>query len=476
MRPALVLAGWLAASGFEATAQTFFLTVRTSPTNAIQVNSTVTYTIGLTNLSPFDANSVYVTNALPASFQITGQTTSQGSVSTNGSSLVFFIGLLPIGFNAVMTVTARPTTAGTFTNRVSAFSPQFTNVNNVISVNAVTQATNPVVVADLGVLLSGPAQPVFAGDWTTYGTGVTNRGPNTATNIFVTNTLPAGAKFLSASPAATTISSNRFYFSVASLTNHAFKTFTVQVQLPTNSGAALFSAAVGSTGVQDPSAANNTAGTNVAVSGYFSAPSSLLVVTNSAQSTNRQNGLIEQKILVSNVGTAAVDSVRVILTGLTNVPLAGFTNYLFNAWGTNNGNPFVVHAATLNTNESVELRLQFSVRTRSAFPFNNSQLQAFGVSRPDLTPPPGAAASTNLNFTRIFPLPATGEMFLEFRSTLSRVYTIVYSDNMSFSNALMAVPPIVAPANFVQWTDYGPPGTVSKPGSGTRFYRVFQNP
>ena len=72
LRLVLILAGGLAASGFEAAAQNFFLTVRTSPTNAVQVNSTLTYTIGLTNLSPFDANSVFVTNALPASFQITG--------------------------------------------------------------------------------------------------------------------------------------------------------------------------------------------------------------------------------------------------------------------------------------------------------------------------------------------------------------------------------------------------------------------
>lgn len=473
LRLALLLVGGLLA-GVQSPAQNFFLGVRVNPTNAIQVNSTLTYTIGVTNLSGFDADTIFVTNALPASVQIVSLTQSQGTVTTNGSSLAFFVGSIPIGFNAVMTVTARPTTAGFFTNVVTVFSPQL--VSN-LTVSAVSQATNPVVLADLGALLNGPAQPVFAGDWTTYGTGVTNLGPGTATNIFLTNTLPAGAKFVSVSPAGqafTLLASNRVAFPVGSLTNRAFKLFSVRVQLPTNAGAAPFSAAVNSSGGQDTNSANNTVSTNVTVADYFAGAADLLVVTNSAQFTNRQNGLIEQKILVSNVGTAAVASVRVILSGLTNVPLAGFTNYLFNAWGTNNGNPFVVYAHTLGTGESVELLLQFSVRTRSAFPFSDSQLHAFGVNLPDLTPPASTGASSSLNFTN-FAL-VSGNLLLQFKSTAGKVYTIVYADNLSFSNAMMAVPPVLAPANYVQWVDYGPPGTISKPGSGSRYYRVFLNP
>jgi hypothetical protein len=53
---------------------------------------------------------------------------------------------------------------------------------------------------------------------------------------------------------------------------------------------------------------------------------------------------------------------------------------------------------------------------------------------------------------------------------------VVYSDNNTFSNALIAPPSIVAPANRVQWIDYGPPTTVSAPtNTSMRFYRVFEN-
>jgi hypothetical protein len=68
-------------------------------------------------------------------------------------------------------------------------------------------------------------------------------------------------------------------------------------------------------------------------------------------------------------------------------------------------------------------------------------------------------------------------MLIEFPSTLGQAYTVVYSDNVLFSNAMIAPPSVIAPADRVQWIDYGPPTTVSAPtNSNARFYRVFQNP
>ena len=48
-------------------------------------------------------------------------------------------------------------------------------------------------------------------------------------------------------------------------------------------------------------------------------------------------------------------------------------------------------------------------------------------------------------------------MLIEFPTTLERTYTVVYSDNILFSNAMIAPPAIIAPANRTQWIDYGPP-------------------
>jgi hypothetical protein len=69
-------------------------------------------------------------------------------------------------------------------------------------------------------------------------------------------------------------------------------------------------------------------------------------------------------------------------------------------------------------------------------------------------------------------------MLVEFPAITNRTYTMVYSDNVLFSNAMIAPPSFVAPANIVQWIDYGPPATVSAPSSSSssRFYRVYLNP
>jgi hypothetical protein len=176
---------------------------------------------------------------------------------------------------------------------------------------------------------------------------------------------------------------------------------------------------------------------------------------------------------LSNIGTNEVAAARVVVTGLT-------TNQLFNAVGTNNGSPFVVYAAPLDTNQSVNLLLQFFAV--NYFSFTNSQLHAFAVSVPNLTPPAAAAVSTNVNITRIVKLTngsplIIGSMLIEWPSITNRTYTVVYSDNVLFSNAMMAMPSVVAPANRTQWIDYGPPTTVSAPpNSSNRFYRVFLNP
>lgn len=103
------------------------------------------------------------------------------------------------------------------------------------------------------------------------------------------------------------------------------------------------------------------------------------------------------------------------------------------------------------------------------------QLNPFAVPLPDLSPNP-LTIGTNVNITRIVEL-ANGNMLIEFPSALGRAYTVVYSDNVLFSNAMIAPPVIVAPANRTQWIDYGPPATANAPlNTGARFYRVFQNP
>jgi uncharacterized repeat protein (TIGR01451 family) len=454
-------------AGTKVEAQGVLSLTVTSSASSLLVSNNLTYTIIVTNNFALLPSAV-VSNTLPATVQFVSANPGSGvTFVTNASGVVFNITGFGVGTFAQMTLTVQPTQVGFVTNLVQFFTPYATNAP---ATNVVTQVTNtPPVLADLGVAITVPATAIITNDWTTYSVAVSNAGPAAASGVMLTNTLPPGVILLGVLPRLpvyTMVSSN-LIFSLGTLNSNASTGFQISIQ-PTNAGVLNCFASVGAPGVLDPNLTNNTAANSIAVYNYLSG--NLLAVTNSVQTPNQQNGLIEQSILLSNLGTNPVTAARVVVKGLG--------NRLFNAVGTNSGNPFVVYTAPsavpLGTTASVTLLLQYSPRL--SFAFANSQLQAFAVPVPNLVPPAVSSASTSLNITHIVAMP-NGNMILEFPSTLGRTYTMVYSDNASFSNAMIAPPSIVAPANQVQWIDYGPPTTVSVPSAtSARFYRVIQNP
>ncbi len=363
---------------------------------------------------------------------------------------------------ALLTLTIQPTAVGFITNTVTVTS---ISVVYTASTNMVVQVTNIVIQADLGVTLTGSAQPVITKDWMTYGITVTNIGPDAAPGIFLTNTLPPGVNLLSISPVnqTYTMANGNLIFSLGTMAAAASTNLLFAVE-PTNTGSLTFYASVGAAGVIDTETNNNTTSNTIPVISY---PTGRLVAfTNSTQTINPQNGMEEQAVLLSNIGTNDVAAARVVVTGLI--------RQLFNATGTNGGNPFVTYATTLAAGKSVSLLLQFN--PRGSFPFANGQLHAFAVPLPNWTPPATASTSTNVKISRIVEM-MNGNMLVEFPSTLGQAYTVVYSDNVLFSNAWIAPPSVVAQANQTHWIDYGPPTTVSAPTNvSARFYRVFINP
>ena len=462
----VALAVALMLAGTKAEAQvsgTFGLSVVPS-TSSLLVSNFLTYTITVTN-TVGDLADATVSNTLPASVQIISTNFSQGTFTNFGSVAVFDIGSFSGNTVVQMTLTVQPTATGFITNMV-VVSTSNVNVTNAAVTNIVVQVTNTVPpTADLGVTITVPTTAIITNDLMAYGVSVTNAGPNDVPGLMLTNTLPPGVIFKGVSqtkPSFTVVSSN-LIFNLGTLKNGTFTNFQIAIQ-PTNAGALNFFALVGAPGVTDTNTANNFASNSITVINYL--PGQFLAVTNSMQKPNFQNGLLEQSIKITNTGSNDSPAVRVVVVGLT--------NRLFNASGTNNGNPFVVYASALGTNQSVNLVLQYFPRI--VFPFTNGQLQVFAVPVPDLTPPKASSASTNLNITRIVPL-ANGNMLIQFPAITNRTYTVVYSDNVSFSNAMIAPPSILAPANEVQWIDYGPPTTTSVPAnSPARFYRVFLNP
>jgi uncharacterized repeat protein (TIGR01451 family) len=455
-------------AGTKVEAQQYFGLSVSNSAGSILVSNSLTYTITVTNLAG-DLTSAYtfVTNTLSPSVQFESATPSFGGAVTNyGNLVVFNLGGLEPSSIVQISLTVQPTSVGLITNQIFvSFSTVF--VTYTAATNVVTQVTNmPLAQADLGVAITVPTTAIITNDLMIYGVSVTNSGPSDAPGVMLTNALPPGVVLLGvlpAQPGYSVVSSNMI-FSLGTLTSGNFTNFQFTIQ-PTNVGTLNFSASVGAPGVVDPNLTNNTTINSIAITNYLAG--TLTASVTSTQIYNPQNGLVEQSITVSNAGLTSVSAARVVVTGL-----AG--QRLYNNVGTNSGNPFVVYAPGLASGQSVNLLLQFFAA--NYFTLANSQLQAFAVPVPNLSPPPISSASPALVITRVIPL-ANGKMLLEFPSIPGRTYTVVFSDNVLFSNAMIAPPSFVAPVTPMQWVDYGPPATASLPATApARFYRVILNP
>lgn len=440
---------------FNAKAQDFSLAVSNSP-NPVLVGNTNTYFINITNTSSFDRFNVFLTNSFSSGVTYAGGTSFlTDAVLTNDTEVVFVLGTFPGGFVEQMVLNFLPVAGGALTNQITVLAQGRPSVTT----NLVTQVTAPS--ADLGISLTNATTGVFAGDVTSIGLTVTNRGPNAASGVVVSNTLPPSFSLLSITPAnaSSTFTNGNLTWNVGPLASGSSTQLFLSVR-PTNGGTFSLTASVAAANNTDTNIANNAVTNSMSIAAIVAADLTVTIIT--PQQFNPQTGLMEEVVRVTNVGTNAAPSVRLIVSGLT-------TNRLYNAVGTNNGNPFVLYGATLNTNQFVDLRLEYFVWQRVAL--TNLTRTAVAVTLANPTVP----SSTAPNITSV-ELQAGG-FLIEFQSIPGRSYTILYADNMSFSNAFLAQPVVVAPADRVQWIDNGPPKTISTPANASsRFYRVLLNP
>ena len=439
-----------------ARAQQFEVGVTSSP-DPVLVGATLTYTISVTNFTATTAllYPIYVTNTLPDSFQFLSATNLSGTFSTNGQDVIFLVSSLSPGTYDELLVTAQPTVAGTFTNGITATLAGATNA----TASAVTQVISGQ--SDLSVTMTGLATAALVNDWLTYRLTATNQGSGNASGVLLTNSLPAGVNLIRVVPTNTSyITANgSLLFLVGNLAAGGGLDLRLTVQ-PTVAGVLTFSAGIGATGFSDSNPTNDTTSRDVTVGAFL--PGQLVVTNISAQHYNPQTGLMEQTLQLLNSGTNAVASARVFVSGLG-------TNQLFSAAGTNDGNPWVGYGGTIGVNQSVSLVLEYFSWTR--LPLTGLDFTAAATPLADLSAPSGTP------FTIALVTNVASGLLLEFEAVPGQSYTIEYSDNAAFTNALAAQPALVAPANRAQWIDTGPPKTVSAPANRTaRFYRVLQNP
>lgn len=427
-----------------------------SATNSVVVSNTLTYRFNFTNATGVTITNIFLTNQL--SFTVAsnppgwvtiasniivlpiGTLTNGGALQTNWSSNPFIVGI--------------PTNTVFYTNAVTLVASGQANV----STNLVTKIVIPQ--GDLAVSISVPTQGLLAGDVLVMSVTVTNLGPDTIQNVTLTNLLPTSFRLLTPTNLVSIFTNGNLTVGIGSLTNRGSTNLHLSFE-PTNSGSFGLVAQVVAPSLVDTNIANNTAISTNVIGAFLTNPGDV-TTTVVTQRFNFLTGLLEVTVRLTNGTANPLPATRVLASGL---PTGA---RLYNGSGTNSGNTYALYNATLAAGASVDLVLEFYVLKVSTF--TNYTLAAFGVPVVNLN-------SSTTNGTSVLSTSyGSGGFLIKFAATIGKTYTVLYSDNASFTNALTSQPSIVAPATQVQWIDYGPPKTVTHPTNAVqRFYRVMQN-
>ena len=188
----------------------------------------VVYTPGDTNYGPTNLSvSLVVT---PASLTVTASNVSRVYGQPNPVLSGTLVGVVNgdniTAIYSTAAVTNSP--AGSYPIVPVLVDPNSRLVNyTVVTNNGTLTITNTALpTVDIAVFKTGPASGV-AGSNLTYTITVTNLGPSAATNIVVSDLLPAGFTFVSAVPSTATVSNNLVSWTGFSLANNAKSNFIV---------------------------------------------------------------------------------------------------------------------------------------------------------------------------------------------------------------------------------------------------------
>ncbi|HEX7149892.1 MAG TPA: hypothetical protein VF618_00275 [Thermoanaerobaculia bacterium] len=273
-------------------------------------DTNVTYTLGVTNYGPSDAVNVVLADPIPAGATFVSLTQIDGPTFTCDATVQCTIALLPRNqfatFELVLAVQSSFTNTATVTSATNDPAP----VSDTASVTTTVTAS-----ADLAVTKNGPMSAAV-GSEVTYQLTVVNHGPSTATSVTLTDTIPAGATFVSLTQTGgpTFTCDNSVQCTIGSLLSGATATFDLVLRVQSN-----FSntATVTST-TSDPFEGNNTSTINTA-----GTPLADLAVTKSGPATIIAGSPATYTITVTNNGPS--DAVNVTLTDL--VPALTFVSF-----------------------------------------------------------------------------------------------------------------------------------------------------
>ncbi|HEX6096204.1 MAG TPA: DUF11 domain-containing protein [Thermoanaerobaculia bacterium] len=226
---------------------------KTTPAATAPDGSTITYTIVVTNNGPDAATNVEMTDTLPATLLFRSITEPAGfdcttpAVGTSGT-ITCTAATLANGASRTFTLVVEANgTSGSVTNS-AAVSSDATDGNPGNSGSTSSGVTLVPAEADLEITKTTASTVATPGATVTYTITVTNAGPSSATNVVVTDDLPAGLAFISATPSQGTCNaSDPVSCNLGTIVNGGSATITLSAQVTATSGTISNTASVTST-------------------------------------------------------------------------------------------------------------------------------------------------------------------------------------------------------------------------------------
>jgi uncharacterized repeat protein (TIGR01451 family) len=237
---------------------------KTDGQTSVVPGSQVTYTITATNNGPSGVTGATVNDNFPASLSsvtwtCTASAGSSCGAATGSGNINTSVNLLTNGtatFTATGTLSRSAT--GTLDNTATVTPPAGVNDPNTAN-NSATDSDTITATSDLSLTKTGSPNPVTVGGTLTYTITVNNGGPSTATNVMLTDTLPASVSFASATPSqgSCTHSGGTVNCNLSSIADGGLATVTITVT--PNAAGTITNTATVSANESDPNSANNTA-------------------------------------------------------------------------------------------------------------------------------------------------------------------------------------------------------------------------
>ncbi len=231
---------------------------------------TITYTVTLTNNGPDDATGIIVDDQLPAGLSLSTAIPSPGTYDDGTGN--WSVGNLTSGSNATLTLLATVdsgTAGNTIINTAAVTTSGQNDPDGGNDADSATLTVAGTPLADLAVTLTLDDDVPQEGDTVTFNVTVTNNGPDTATNVQISDALPAGLTFALATLTKGTYDQNTGLWTVGDLTDGSGASLTLQaiVDAGTIGDVITNTAAVSASDQTDPAGDNDSASKALTVTG-----------------------------------------------------------------------------------------------------------------------------------------------------------------------------------------------------------------